>query len=273
MNWRAVWEKKYRERARAGMRTEPGPGYWDKVAEDYSQWNKSNDYEYGRKAIEAIREIITPDSEALDIGAGPGTLALPFAKVVRKMTAIEPSPVIVKYLRKGAEEQRVDNIEVINRSWQEINDADITKRFDIVACSHLLWQFEDLDKQLKRMEGASRGYCCVVHPAGGADPTVKALWPEVTGKKYAGEVDPDLDDLVFVMLREREILVDVRVIDYTLRLSTEQEVRLVTRLLGKHAEITPTLTEVIRKAVLGNSGGVPREIKSNAIVMWWQAPQ
>ncbi len=270
MNWREVWGRKYKERASAGIKTELGSEYWDKVAEDYSQWNKSNDYEYGRKAIEAMKEIINLDFEALDIGAGPGTLAIPFAKAVLKMTAIEPSPVMRKYLLRNAREEGIQNIEVMNRSWQEVDDFDIRKRFDIVACSHLLWQFADVDKQLERMEHASRGYCYVVHPAGGTDPMVKALWTEVMGKNYAGEVDPDLDDLVFVMLRQREILVNVKVIDYTTKLPVEQEVRLIARLLSKHAEVTPALMELIGKSVLGKSRNGVYETRSNAVVMWWE---
>ena len=41
--------------------------------------------------MEAVKDIITPDFEVLDIGAGPGTLAIPFAERVRKATAVEPS--------------------------------------------------------------------------------------------------------------------------------------------------------------------------------------
>jgi hypothetical protein len=40
-------------------------------------------------------------------------------------------------------------------------------------------------------------------------------------REYGGELDPDLDDILFVMLRQRGILVNVRVIDYTVRLSVE----------------------------------------------------
>ncbi len=165
MNWRELWESKQGERAGASLKGGPAPEYWGKLAEDFSQWNKSNEYEYGRKAIEAIQEIMSPDFEALDIGAGPGTLAIPFAKMVRRMAAIEPSTGMIERLMRDAREEGVENIEVINKSWQGVNDPDIRKRFDIVACSHLLWQFEDVERQLERMEAASRGYCCVVHPA------------------------------------------------------------------------------------------------------------
>ena len=272
MNWRETWERKQRERAGMDITQEPVPEYWDKVAEDYSLWNKSNDYEYGRKAVEAIREIINPDFEALDIGAGTGTLAIPFAKVVGKMTAIEPSPVMLKYLLKNAEEERIKNLHVINKNWQEVADADTRKKFDIVACSHLLWQFADVDRQLKRMEAASMSYCCVVHPAGGADIMVKIIWPEATGEEYSGEVDPDLDDLVYVMLRQRGILVNVRAIDFTVRLSVEQEVRIIARLMSKHMKMIPIMEEIIRKRVSERSSNGVYETRSNAVVMWWKPP-
>jgi ubiquinone/menaquinone biosynthesis C-methylase UbiE len=272
MNWREIWERKYRERAGAGIKGELSSEYWDKVAEDYSQWNKSNNYEYGTKAIEAIGEIINPDFEALDIGAGPGTLAIPLARVVGKMTAIEPSPVMVRHLLKNAQEQGVQNIEVIDKSWQEVHDPDISKRFDIVACSHLLWQFEEVDRQLKRMEEASRGYCCVVHPAGERDTMIESLWLEVVKREYAGELDPDLDDLVFVILRQRGILVNVKVVDYAVKLSLEQEVRLIARLVGKWVKMTPPLRRLIAEHVMEKSPNGTYEARRNAVVLWWKVP-
>ncbi len=144
-----------------------------------------------------------PSFEVLDIGAGPGTLTIPFARVVRKVTAIEPSREMTKYLMKNAEEEGIKNIEIIDRSWLEVDDSEISKKFDVVACSHLLWQFRDVGRQLKWMEGASKGYCCVVHHADGRDPIVKNLWLKVVGREYRGELDPDRDDLVFFALRER----------------------------------------------------------------------
>ena len=271
LNWREVWQRKQEERV-GGIKGKLGSKDWDQVAKDYSDWNRSNDYQYGRKVVEAIGEIITPDSEALDIGAGPGTLAIPLTEKVTKVTVIEPSQGMIKYLMEDAKERGVKNIEVINKSWQEVDDSDIKKKFDIVACSHLLWQFKDVDRQLKRMEDASRGYCCVVHPAGGRDPIIKSLWSEVMGREYSGELDPDLDDLLFVMLRERGILVNVKVIDFTVRLSAEQEERLVISHLGRHKEVTPALREVIKRSVLERLSNGIYEIKSHAAVVWWRTP-
>ncbi len=267
MNWREAWERKYRER-----HGKPEPEDWGTVAEDYSQWNKSIDYEYGKRAVEALQEVIKPDFEGLDIGAGPGTITIPLAKRMRMVTAIEPTQEMVWHLMRNVVGEGIGNIEVTNKSWQEVDDASIRKRFDIVACSHLLWQFEDIDTQLKRMESTARRYCCVVHPAGGRGMIIRSLWSEIMGKEYRGEIDPDLDDIVFAILRERGILVNVRVINYTDRRSVEQEERHIASLLGRWTEITPALGKTIREAVLKESRDGMYEGKSHAVVMWWKTP-
>lgn len=43
---------------------------------------------------------IRPDSRVLDIGAGPGTLAIPFAQRVAHVTAVEPADGMISILRE-----------------------------------------------------------------------------------------------------------------------------------------------------------------------------
>ena len=77
---------------------------------------------------------------------------------------------------------------------------------------------------------------------------------------------------LFVMLRERRILVNVRVIDYTVRLSVEQEQRHIEALLGEHIRITPALREIIKRRVLERLNNGVYEEKGRAAVIWWKAP-
>ena len=99
------------------------------------------------------------------------------------------------------------------------------------------------------------------------------MWAEVMDREYSGELDPDLDDLLFVMLRERGILVNVKVIDNTIRLPVEQEARHIESLLGKHGEITPAQKEVIEETVLERLSNGVYEEKEHAAVVWWKATQ
>ena len=63
------WAAMYEERERTVTRKDTGIAVWDKAAERFSESRKLNEYEYGRKAVETLREVITPESEVLEIGA------------------------------------------------------------------------------------------------------------------------------------------------------------------------------------------------------------
>ena len=54
--------------------------------------------------------ILTPETTILDIGAGMGSYALPFAKVCREVTALEPVGVCIEMLRRNAARHGLHNI-------------------------------------------------------------------------------------------------------------------------------------------------------------------
>jgi tRNA/tmRNA/rRNA uracil-C5-methylase (TrmA/RlmC/RlmD family) len=93
-------------------RRDTGINYWDNRAEDFSESRKTNDYEYGRKVIKATYEILKPEFEVLDVGAGPGTFVIPFAKKVNNVTALEPSQKMREMIIKNAAEEGIDNIKL-----------------------------------------------------------------------------------------------------------------------------------------------------------------
>ena len=148
-----------------------------------------------------MSEILDRDFEVLEIGSGPGTLTIPLAKKVKKVAAIESSEMAVKFLKKNLKESRVENVEIMNRNWMEVEDREIKDRFDLAVCSHFLWQVKDLAKHLEKMENASKRYCAVIQPAG-RDSMVKEMWTKLTGKSYKGEFDPDADYFAYLILRQ-----------------------------------------------------------------------
>jgi len=98
LNWKEVWEEKQKQRMKP-VRVGYDPKFQAKFAEDYSEMAKYNNYEYGRKAIEALSEIVDDDFEVLEIGAGPGTLTIPLAEKVKTIVAVESSKMAVDYLK------------------------------------------------------------------------------------------------------------------------------------------------------------------------------
>ena len=211
LNWREAWEEKQKQRMKP-LKITFDPEFGAKFSEDYSEQAKYNNYEYGREAADALSEILDKDFEVLEIGSGPGTLTIPLAKKVKKVVAIESSEMAVNYLRRNMKESQVENVEIMNRNWMEVDNREIKDRFDLVVCSHFLWQVKDLEKHLKKMENASNRYCAVIQPAG-RDSIVKEMWTKITGKKYKGEFDPDADYFAYLVLRQWGRLVNVRVIN------------------------------------------------------------
>ena len=267
LSWKAIWEEKQKQRMKP-LKITFDPEFRAKFADDYSEQAKYNNYEYGRKAVEALSEILDKDFEVLEIGAGPGTLTIPLAKKVKKVVAIESSEMAVEYLKRNIEGSQVENVEIMNENWLEVEDREIEDRFDLAVCSHFLWQVEDIDKHLKKMENASKRYCAVIQPAG-RDSIVKERWTRITGKDYRGQFDPDADYFVYLILRKWERLVNVRIMNYRIERNLEQEVRYIASFIGRYAEVDTHVKEIIEQCI--SEKGLHKE-KHSAVVMWWRSP-
>ena len=268
LNWKEVWEEKQKQRMKP-LKITFDPEFRAKFADDYSEQAKYNNYEYGRKTVDALSEILDKDFEVLEIGAGPGTLTIQLAKKVKKVVAIESSEMAVDYLKRNINESRVvENVEIMNENWLEVEDREIEDRFDLAVCSHFLWQVKDIDKHLKKMENASKRYCAVIQPAG-RDSIVKEMWTKITGKDYSGQFDPDADYFVYLILRKWERLVNVRIMNYRIERNFEQEVRYIASFIGRYAEVDTHVKKIIGQCI---SEKCLHKEKHSAVVMWWRSP-
>ncbi|MCF8011090.1 MAG: class I SAM-dependent methyltransferase [Clostridiales bacterium] len=95
----------------------------------------------------------------LDIGAGPGNFSIPMACTVEQVTALEPAAGMVEILKENAQTEQLNNIEVVERTWQDIDiEKDkLSGKFDLVFASMSpgIRDHETLDKMLR----ASREFC------------------------------------------------------------------------------------------------------------------
>lgn len=71
-----------------------------------------------RTEMEISKIELNPEYTVLDIGAGTGRLAIPIAKTVKMVTAIDPSKGMLSYLRENMEKEGVENI--TSRSTRKI---------------------------------------------------------------------------------------------------------------------------------------------------------
>ena len=268
VSWENAWTEMRQERM-GKPKVSYDDEFFKKSAKDFSERIKLNDYEFGRKSTEILAEVIDDNFEVLEIGTGPGTLTIPLAKKVKKITGIEFAERNIKNLKLNLKENNLSNVEIVNKKWEEIEDDKIKEKFDMVVCSHFLWQIKDVDELLKRMENASRRYCSIIQPCG-RDELIKKIFEKISNQKYTGQFEPDADYFAYVILREWGRLVSVKYFDYTFERDMEEQVRNVASFIGRFYEVDAVLQKRIKDYLLEVSeDGIYRE-ENKAAVMWWK---
>src|SRR5512137_2030124 len=131
-DWNALWKE--RQRLQESTRTHDDSSHnWDRK-ENAERYDANARSEYDDRVQRTIASLpLTRESRVLDIGAGPGVLALPIAPLVREVTAIEPGTGMVDVLKKHAEREGIRNIACVQKLWEDVDIArDLQGSYDIV---------------------------------------------------------------------------------------------------------------------------------------------
>lgn len=269
VNWREAREAILNERFK-GPKLRFDPDIKNKQASDFSKRVKEGEYEYGRKTTESFSGFLDQSSEVLEIGPGPGTVTVPLAKQVKKITAVDLSLRNIAHLEENLREKACDNVEVIHTNWMRTDDMALRNRYDLVFCSHFLWMIPDLEEHLKKMENASRRYCAIVQPAGRGD-VVKEVYTRITGREYSGEFEPDGDYFAYVILREWGRLLNVAHFSFTNTMTLEEKARSTASFIGRFVEVDEGMAKRIQELILPHADQNGMFVETNnVVVMWWE---
>jgi len=129
---------------------------------------------------------INPGSRVIDIGAGPGTLAVPLAGMVYQVLAVEPAEGMAEVMEEYAIEEGVRNISILKERWEDINPAkDLNGDYDIVVASYSLGM-PDIRAAIETMCEASSKWVYLFWFSGtsGWEEMMTYLWPKIHGKEY-----------------------------------------------------------------------------------------
>lgn len=130
------------------------------------------------------RMDISGDEVVLDIGCGPGTLAVPLAKKVKQVIAIDFSEKMLEELESYAAREGVDNIKTYHLGWED--DWSILPKVDIAVASRSI-EVQDIDAALSKMSSQATKACYLTYKVGGSFVDMNIL--NYIGKKIITKPD------------------------------------------------------------------------------------
>jgi SAM-dependent methyltransferase len=155
-DWNELWKQRQKLHESSTIADDPSHN-WNKL-ENAERYDKNARSEYDDRVKITIDSLdIKPDSRVLDIGSGPGTLAIPLAPRVREITAVEPGAGMVTILKDRADRMQMKNITCVQKLWEDVDlFRDLKPPYDIVIASLSLTMF-DIREALEKMDAAASG--------------------------------------------------------------------------------------------------------------------
>ncbi|MDU9375867.1 hypothetical protein McpSp1_04460 [Methanocorpusculaceae archaeon Sp1] len=192
VDYLSLWNAQHEAANRQKQIFSDGKSFWEDSQNVSRFLDRLFDKDRARIKNQLARMQIPKGSSVLDIGAGPGTLAVPLSRAGCFVTAVEPS----KHMRSAMQEYRnimdAPEIQEIPCRWEDVDATDI-ETYDVVIAS-LSLGLDDISASLLKMDAVARN---TVHlfwflsPPSWAEVNA-ALWPQLHGTEFAFEPRADL---------------------------------------------------------------------------------
>ncbi len=153
IDWNLLWKNAREQKSRPGKKV----GDWDKDAHAFAQRNADSPF----TSMVVSRLPLNKDMTVLDVGSGPGTLALPLAEHVAAVTAVDYSTRMLEVLMDLAREKNLPNITTIKGSWEDDWDTLGVGIYDLVIASRSLI-VEDLEGALQKINDHTGKHACII---------------------------------------------------------------------------------------------------------------
>lgn len=167
IDWNRMWRESHRKRY-AKCRTGRD---WDRRAVSFAKRNL--DSAYGERLLKIMRP--DPSWTVLDVGSGPGTMTIPLARQVKKITAIDFSGKMLELLQDRAASEGLHNVEALQAAWEDDWRGLGIKPHDVALASRSL-SIQDLPAALAKLNvwAAKKVFVCDRVGPGPFDPDVFA---------------------------------------------------------------------------------------------------
>lgn len=273
MNWAEVWTRQYEAGSRF-RQTGDCASTWDSKERALEFLNMSRE---NPERIELVlaRLPITKASRILDIGAGPGTLAIPFAERAGFVTAVEPSPGMAEVMKEQARKANLSNLTILQKRWEDVDpETDLTERYDIIIASYSLGM-PDISAAIDKMQMVSNGQIWLFWFAGTTswEQHLKYLWPEIHNEPY--EHGPKTD-VLFNVLYQKGIYPNMTVheMNHLKKYpSIEQAVSEMKKQIGCSDEHDTLIRSYLADRLIIDGDSFIENGKTIRVCIWWDSNQ
>jgi SAM-dependent methyltransferase len=132
----------------------------------------------GDAVLSELLSLALAEDVWLDIGAGGGRYALPLARRVARVIAVEPSPSMLSTLVAGAGEAGLDNVRAIQSRWPMTDPP----TGDVGLMAHVGYDIGEIGPFLEQLEASSRRLCVAVMGESAMTTVATVFWQEVHGE-------------------------------------------------------------------------------------------
>jgi SAM-dependent methyltransferase len=174
--WEAVWEEVRRDSFLKDSQVrhpDRWGAFYDRVAPVWEDlWGRET--KLGEKVAEALSTagLVGPRDTLLELGCGPGTLALALARKGAAVTALDQSAGMIACLRDRIRQEREANLRIEQGDWMDFRPR---PRYDLVLAACFPPAMDPAG--LKRLESFSKNRCLVLMNAGrDAFPLRRQIW-------------------------------------------------------------------------------------------------
>ncbi len=111
----------------------------------------------------------------VDVGAGAGRYALPLARRVGRVIAVDPSEGMLSALREIAAEHGIANVRTLQERWPMSDPP----RADVALIAHVGYDVEEIGTFVDALEAAARRLCVAVLMERQPASTIDPFWPPI----------------------------------------------------------------------------------------------
>lgn len=226
--------------------------------------------EKGRIELQLASMQIPSGSSVLDIGSGPGTLAVPLAQSGCLVTVVEPSLPMVNAMEKYRTLTDAQPIRVIQKEWESANPDEIGTHDYVIASLSLM--IGNIREALQKMDAAATRavhiFWFLVPPSfsrGNCD-----LWPLLHGEPYCYEPTADtLWNVLFQLGIHANLVVETKKNKSDFRSIDDLRLEYHTRLHAKTDEQKEIVNNYLEERTIKTEKGYAMPGTAKTAHIWW----